>query len=45
MVGKNNFLVLFEDFQKKEIRSCLLVYLSVKEEVEMEEWITLFPEK
>ena len=44
VVGKNKFLVLFEDRQNKEIGSCLLVYLSEKEEVEMEESITLFPE-
>ena len=44
MVGNNNFLVLFEDGHKKEIGSCLLVYLSEKEEFEMEESITLFPE-
>ena len=45
MVGKNNFLVLFEDGQKKDIGCFLLVYLSEKEEVDMEESITLFPEK
>ena len=45
VVGKNNFLVLLEDGQKKEIGSFSLVYLSEKEEVEMEESITLFPEK
>ena len=44
VVGKNTFLVLFEDGQKKEIDSCLLVYLNEKEEVDMEELITLFPE-
>ena len=44
MVGKNKFFVLFEDGQKKEIGSCLLVYLNDKEEVEMEESITLSPE-
>ena len=44
MVGKNKFLFLFEDGQKKEIGSCLLVYLSEKEEVEMEESVTLSPE-
>ena len=44
VVGKKNFLVLFKYGQKKEIGSCLLVYLSEKEEVEMEESITLFPE-
>ena len=42
--GKNKFLVLFEYGQKKEIGSCSLVYLSEKEEIEMEESITLFPE-
>ena len=31
LVGKDKFLVLFEDGQKKEIGSCLLVYLSEKE--------------
>ena len=35
VVGKNNFRVLFEYGQKKEIGSFLLVYLSEKEEVEM----------
>ena len=44
VVGKNKFLVLFEDGQKKEIGSCPLVYLNEKEEVDMEEPITLFPE-
>ena len=44
VVGKNKFLVLFEYGQKKEIGSCSLVYLSEKEEVEMEESITLYPE-
>ena len=44
VVGKNTFLVIFEDGQKKEIGSCSLVYLSEKEEVEMEESITLSPE-
>ena len=29
--GKNKFLILFEDGQKKEIGSSLLVYLSEKE--------------
>ena len=43
-VDKNKFLVLFEDGQKKEIGSCSLAYLNDKEEVEMEESITLFPE-
>ena len=44
VVGKNKVLVLFEDGQKKEIGSCSLVYLSEKEEIEMEESITLFPD-
>ena len=44
VVGKNKFLVLFEDGQKKEIGYFSLVYLSEKGEVEMEESITLFPE-
>ena len=43
VVGKNNFLVLFEYGHKKEIGSCSLVYLNEKEEVEMEESITLSP--
>ena len=44
VVGKNKFLVLFEDGQKKGVDSFLLVYLSEKEEVDMEESITLSPE-
>ena len=44
VVGKNKFFVLFEDGQKKEIVSCSLVYLNEKEEVDMEESITLSPE-
>ena len=44
VVGKNKFLFIFEYGQKKEIGSCSLFYLSEKEEVEMEESITLFPE-
>ena len=44
VVGKNKFLVLFEDGQKKEIGSNSLVCLNEKEEVELEESITLFPE-
>ena len=43
-VGKNKFLVLFGNGQKKEIGSCSLVYLNDKEEVDIEESITLFPE-
>ena len=45
VVGKNNFLVQFEDGQKKEISSSLLVFLSPKEEVEMDETISHSPEK
>ena len=45
VVGKNKLLVLFEDGQKKEIGSSPVVYLSEKEEVEMEESISHFPEK
>ena len=44
VVGKNIFLVLFKDGQQKQIGYCSLVYLNEKEEVEMEESITLFPE-
>ena len=33
LAGTNKFIVLFEDGQKKEISTCLLVYLSEKEEV------------
>ena len=44
VVGKNKFLFLFEDGNKKEIGSFSLVYLSDKEEVDMEESITLSPE-
>ena len=44
VVGKNKFLFLFEDGKKKKIGSNLLVYLIEKEEVDMEESITLSPE-
>ena len=30
LLGKNKFLVIFDDGQKKEIGSCLLVYLNEK---------------
>ena len=43
VAGKNKFLFLFKHRKKKEIGSCSLVYLSEKEEVEMEELIILFP--
>ena len=45
VLGKNNLLVLFEDGKKKEIVSSLLVYLSKKVEVDMEESISHLPEK
>ena len=44
VVGKNKFLFLSEDGQEKEIVSCLLVYLNEKEEVDMEDSITISPE-
>ena len=34
VMGKNKFLVLFEDRQQKDIGSCLFVYLNEKDEVE-----------
>ena len=43
VVGKKNFLVLFEDGQKKEISSSLLVFLNSKEEVEMDQPISHLP--
>ena len=45
VVGKNKFLFLFEDWQKKEMVSCSLVYLSEKEEDKTEESISHLPEK
>ena len=45
VVGKKKFLVLFEDGKKKEMGSSSLVYLSEKEEIEMEESISHLPEK
>ena len=45
VVGKKKFLVQFEDGQKKDKRSSSLVFLSLKEEVEMEEPISHLPEK
>ena len=45
VVGKKRLLVLFEDGQKKEISYSLLVYLILKEKVEMEEPISHLPEK
>ena len=45
MVGKKKFLVQFEYVQNKEISSSLLVFLSSKEEVNMDEAISHSPEK
>ena len=45
VVGKNNLLVEFEYGQKKEISFSLLVFLSSKEEVEMDKPISHLPEK
>ena len=45
MVGKKKFLFLFEDWKKTEMGSCSLVYLSEKEEVEMEDSILHLPPK
>ena len=45
LVGKKKFLNQFEDGQKKEINSSSLVFLSLKEEVEMDEAISNSPEK
>ena len=42
---KKNFLVQFEDGQKKEISDSLLVFLSSKEEVEMDEPLSHYPGK
>ena len=44
-VGKKIFFVLFKDGQNKDIGSSSLVYLSEKEEVEMEESISHLPAK
>ena len=43
VVGKKNFLVEFEDGQKKEISSSSLMFLSSKEDVEMDEAISHSP--
>ena len=45
VVGKKKFLIQFEDGQKKEISSSSLVFVSSKEEVEMDEPISHLPEK
>ena len=45
VVGKNNFHVQFEYGKKKEISYYLLVFLSPKEEIEMDEVISQSTEK
>ena len=45
VVGKKNFLVQLEYGKKKEISSSLIVFLSSKEEVEMDEPLSHSPEK
>ena len=45
MVGKDNFLVKFEDGQKIEMSYCLLAYVCLKQDVclEMDELISDLP--
>ena len=43
--GKNIFLVQFKDGQNKQMNSCSLVFLSSKEEVEMDEPLYNSPKK
>ena len=43
VVGKKKFLVQFEDGKKKEISSSSLVFLSLKEEAEMDEPLSHSP--
>ena len=45
VVGKKKFFVQLEDGHRKEISSPLLIFLSSKEEVEMDEVISHSPEK
>ena len=45
MAGKNNFLVQLEYGKKKETNYSLLVFISLKEEVEMDEPLYHSPEK
>ena len=45
VVGKKKFLVQLEDGQNNDISSSSLVYLSLKEEIDMEELISNLPEK
>ena len=45
VVGKKKFVVQFEDGKKKDISASLLVFLSFKEEVDMDETLSSYPEK
>ena len=45
VLGKKKLLVQFEDGHKKQISSSSLVFLSLKEEVHMDEPISHHPEK
>ena len=45
VVGKKKLLVQFKDGQKREISYSLLVFLSSKEEVDMDEPISHLPKK
>ena len=45
VLGKKKFLVQFEDGHKKEIIYSLIVFLSSKEEVDMDKLISHLPEK
>ena len=45
VVGDDNLLVQFEYGQKKEISSSSLLFLSLKEEVDMDEPISHSPKK
>ena len=45
VVGKNKFLVKFEDGKNKDMISSLLVFSSSKEEVEMDKPLYCYPEK
>ena len=45
VVGKKNFLVKIENGQKKEMSSSSLVFLSQKEEVDMDDPISNLPKK
>ena len=45
VVRKNKILVQFEDGRKKDMSSCLLVFLCLKEEVEVDEPKSNLPKK